>query len=233
MSKKFLTKNKLSLETTSFLSIPIDSTETNGSITTLDNKSDWKFNLKSPKLEPNKRYPLFISLHGGVASKNHLKFSNCLVAPAFSTIESFIFSPSGAWRTWSLTYLQKRIDDFIFLAKQHWPIDPDKIVLIGYSNGALAGWERAQDPNTPFSAFILMASSGKTNEIITTPTYVIQGTKDQLFSFKKVQKRITEARKIGSKLTFHSAIDKTHIKACDYVDELSTAVNWLENSVWK
>ncbi|TYP70430.1 dienelactone hydrolase family protein [Aquimarina intermedia] len=221
-----------SLNTTSFLSIPIDSSNTTGALQTNDGRSDWKFNLKTPSLESGKQYPLFILLHGGVASKNYLKFSNCLVAPALNSMNGFIFSPSGAWRTWSMSYLEKRIDDFIILAKKHWPIDPQKIVLIGYSNGAMAGWERAQQLNQPFSAYILMGSDGKSKQIITTPTYVIQGTDDHFFSFKKVEKRIHKAKLEGSNLTLKKAQNKTHIKACDYVTELKSAGTWLEESVW-
>lgn len=221
-----------SLNTASFLSVPIDSTEITGELQTNDDKSDWKFNLKTPTLTPDKQYPLFILLHGGVASKNYLKFSNCLVSPALKDMQGFIFSPSGAWRTWSMSYLEKRIDDFIMLAKKYWPIDPKKIVLIGYSNGAMAGWERAQRSNHPFSAFILMGSDGKSKQLITTPTYVIQGTNDQFFSFEKVEKRVHEAKLLGSNLTFKRAENKTHIKACDYITELKSAGKWLEESVW-
>lgn len=222
-----------SIDEESFLSIPIIPGNRISQLKINDHRSDWKYDLTIPKINENKKAPLFIILHGGVGSKNYTKFSNCLVAPGLEDAEGFIFSPSGAWRTWTLNYLEKRILDFITLAKKHWPIDPDKVVLVGYSNGAIAGWKYAKDHSDIFSAMILMSSSCKVREPLNIPIYVIQGTKDNFFPIKKVRKRIIEAKKLGCDITFVEAEGKTHIKACEYKETLKSSIHWLNTKVWK
>jgi len=222
-----------SINEASFKEIPLIPGNRISKIKVNDKESEWKYDLTIPSLSEGEKAPLFILLHGGVGSKNYTKFSNCLVAPGLKDAGGFIFSPSGAWRTWTLEHLEKRILDFIDLAKIYWPIDPNKIVLVGYSNGALAGWKYARDYPDIFSAMILMGSNCKVEEKLDIPIYVIQGTKDKFFPIKKVRKRIAEAQKLGCDITFIEAEGKTHIKACEYQDILKTSIPWLESNVWK
>ncbi|MDH7444377.1 alpha/beta fold hydrolase [Aquimarina sp. 2201CG14-23] len=224
---------KSSINSDSFTSIPLTPGNIISTIKVEDNESEWKYDLTIPKIKEGSKVPLFIVLHGGVGSKNYTKFSDCLVVPGLKDAGGFIFSPSGAWRTWTLDHLEKRILDFIDLAKKHWPIDPNKVVLVGYSNGALAGWQYAKDYPNVFSAMILMGSNCKVDEKLDVPIYVIQGTKDRFFPIKKARKRIAEAKKLGCDITFIEAEGNTHIKACEYKEILKTSIPWMENKVWK
>ena len=220
-----------SINKESFLSIPITPGNKISALKIEGQKTRWNYDLTVPQIRKGDKAPLFIILHGGVGSKNYTKFSECLIAPGLKDAKGFIFSPSAAWRTWTLHYLEKRILDFIYLAKKHWPIDPNKIVLVGYSNGAIAGWKYAKDHSDIFSAMILMGSHCKVKEKLNIPIYVIQGTKDKLFPIRKVRKRISEAKKLGCNITFIEAEGKTHIKACEYKNTLKTSNLWLKNNV--
>ncbi|WP_188111988.1 dienelactone hydrolase family protein [Aquimarina sp. RZ0] len=221
-----------SINEASFRSIPLTPGNIIGTINVEDRESTWKYDLTIPKIRKEEKVPLFIVLHGGIGSKNYTKFSNCLVVPGLKDAGGFIFSPSGAWRTWTLDHLEKRILDFIELAKKYWPIDPNKVVLVGYSNGALAGWQYAKKYSSTFSAMILMASNCKVEEKPDIPIYVIQGTEDMFFPIKKVRKRIAAAKELGCDITFVEAQGKTHIKACEYSEVLKSSIPWLENKVW-
>ncbi|MHA7058137.1 hypothetical protein ACWGOQ_0013025 [Aquimarina sp. M1] len=221
-----------SINETSFKEIPITPGNIIGKINVNDKESEWKYDLTIPEIKKGESVPLFIVLHGGIGSKNYTKFSNCLVVPALKEAGGFIFSPSGAWRTWTLDYLEKRILDFIDLAKKHWPIDPNKIILVGYSNGAIAGWQYAKDYSSVFSGMVLMGSNCKVKEQLNIPIYVIQGTEDKFFPIRKVRKRIAEAKALGCNITFVEAVGKTHLKACEYQEILKTSIPWMEKEVW-
>ncbi|MBW1297596.1 dienelactone hydrolase family protein [Aquimarina litoralis] len=221
-----------SIDSESFKAIPLKAGNRTSILKVNDKESEWKYDLTIPEIQEGKKVPLFIILHGGVGSKNYIKFNNCLVTPGLQDIGGFIFSPSGAWRTWTLDHLEKRILDFVDLAKENWPIDPNKIVLVGYSNGAIAGWKYAKDYKDVFSAMILMGSNCKVDEKLEVPIYVIQGTKDKFFPIKKARKRIAKAKKLGCDITFIEAEGKTHLKACEYTDILKTSIPWLQNQVW-
>ncbi|WP_378176879.1 alpha/beta fold hydrolase [Aquimarina sp. SS2-1] len=221
-----------SIDEDSFKEIPLNPGNIISEIKVNDKESEWKYDLTIPKIKDGEKVPLFIVLHGGVGSKNYTKFSNCLVVPGLKDAGGFIFSPSGAWRTWTLDYLEKRILDFIDLAKKHWPIDPNKIILVGYSNGAIAGWQYAKDYPTIFSGMVLMGSNCKVEEKLNIPIYVIQGTEDKFFPIKKTRKRIAEAKALGCNITFVEAKGRTHIKACEYQEILKTSISWMEEEVW-
>lgn len=222
-----------SIDSVSFKEIPLTPGNIISTIKVKDRESTWKYDLTIPEIKDGKKVPLIIVLHGGVGSKNYTKFSDCLVVPGLKETGGFIFSPSGAWRTWTLDHLEKRILDFIELAKQHWPIDPTKIVLVGFSNGAIAGWKYAKTYEAIFSAMVLIGSPCKVKEKINIPIYVIQGTEDKFFPIKKVRKRIAAAKKLGCNITFVEAEGKTHLKACEYKEILKTSIPWMENVVWQ
>ncbi|WP_299214130.1 alpha/beta fold hydrolase [uncultured Aquimarina sp.] len=222
-----------SINAESFKAIPLTPGNRISTIKVNDKESEWKYDLTIPKIKEGEKVPLFVLLHGGVGSKNYMKFSNCLVAPALQNAGGIIFSPSGAWRNWTLDYLEKRILDFIDLAKEHWPIDPNKVVLVGYSNGAIAGWQYAKDYEGVFSGMVLMGSNCKVEEKLNIPIYVIQGTEDKFFPIKKVRKRVTEAKALGCNITFVEAEGNTHLKACEYQEVLKTTIPWMEKEVWK
>ena len=161
-----------SIDIESFKKIPLTPGKRISKLKMTDKKSDWKYDLTIPKIEDDEKVPLFVILHGGVGSENYTKFSNCLVVPGLKDARGFIFSPSGAWRTWTLDYLKKRVLDFIDTAKKHWPIDPDKVVLVGYSNGALGGWQYAKDHADKFSAMVFGSE---------TVTMIVFDTKQPFF----------------------------------------------------
>ncbi len=226
------TSYKSSINEASFTNIPIVAGHRIDKLKVESHGAYWNYDINIPVIQPNSKVPLVIVLHGGIGSKNYTQFSDCLATPGLKDTGGIIFSPSGAWRTWTLAHLEKRILDFIDLAKKHWPVDPKRIILLGYSNGAIAGWQYAKKHSTIFSAMILMASSCKVTEKLNIPIYVIQGTEDRFFPIRKARKRITEAQALGCDITFIPVQGNTHLKACEYTKALQGSTDWLHHTVW-
>ncbi|MFC5048981.1 hypothetical protein [Aquimarina hainanensis] len=74
--------------------------------------------------------------------------------------ESFL-APLSPGKVILLLNWNKSSKDFIATATQNLSVDPQKIVLIGYSRGAMEAINLIKNNDTTFSALIIMASNFK------------------------------------------------------------------------
>lgn len=119
--------------------------------------------------------------------------------------------------------------DLVFLMKEYWPIDQDKIAVTGYSNGGNASWHFAKFQPSTVSAAIPMASSYDVHEVDGSvrvwevPLYVIHGENDELFAIDSTSAWVEATAESGSDITFVIAPDLGHYTPCEYVPYLEQA----------
>ena len=201
----------------------------------------WEFRIIAPETVEGETYPLVIHLHGasGGADDPH-KSTACYVEPGFEDIDAFILSPNGGDELWNHYGNQEMVVNLILLAKAYWPIDPDKIVVTGYSNGGNGAWffGETQGPDL-ISAAIPMASSYTTIStdgsvrVMPIPMYCIHGENDELFPLEETEDWVNQTVDAGSDVTFVVATGLGHYEPCNYVDYLKDAVTWLTDEVWQ
>jgi len=201
----------------------------------------WNFRIIMPEgaSATNKR-PLVLRLHGGAqndAPDAH-KTTSCLVEPAFEGLNVIIVSPNSNQDLW---YGEKNIVQVLALMdliKANLPVDENKIVVTGYSDGGNGSWFFAQFYSNLFSAAIPMATSYNTKNSsgiinkISIPLYVIHGSEDTLFPLATTQGYVDASVNAGSDVKFVVADGLAHLDVCDYLPYLKNAVNWLETEVW-
>ena len=201
----------------------------------------WNFRIIVPEAasDSNKR-PLVIRLHGAAQSGSSTahKSTECLVEPAFEGKDVFILSPNSNGVLW---YEQANILQILALSDlvvSNLDIDPAKVVMTGYSDGGNGSWFYSQFYPDLISAAIPMATSYNTKRSngdlikIEVPLYVIHGSEDDLFPHDITQAFVEESIGAGSDITFVVADGLVHNEPCAYVDELKTAVVWLETEAW-
>ncbi|MCB0653737.1 MAG: hypothetical protein KDC85_20835 [Saprospiraceae bacterium] len=205
------------------------------------NEKSWNFRVIAPQTISGQTYPLVIHLHGASGGDPDAhKSTDCYVEPGFENIETFILSPNGGIELWNSFSNQEMVINLILLAKANWPIDPDKIVVTGYSNGGNGSWffGETQGPAL-ISAAIPMASSYTTLStngsvrVMPIPMYVIHGENDELFPVEETEAWVTQSVDAGSDITFVVAPGLTHPEPCEYVPYLKDAVTWLTDVVWQ
>ncbi len=167
---------------------------------------------------------LYIVLPGGVGVANYPKMKESFLDPALSTENSVVFSPKISWRKPNIKKLERIITDFIQVAKTTYSIDENKIVLIGYSNGALQGLELLQSNDTLFTSYIAIASNVKVKEYIATPMTIIQWDKDFYFPIQRVSKSVEKAKQLGCTIEVVVAENNEGMNASEYTDELKNLV---------
>ena len=183
--------------------------------------------------------PLVIALHGAWGGNPDAhKTTACYIEPGLENLDAFIISPFAGAVPWFDGSQQQQILTLINLATKFWPVDPDKVVVTGYSNGGNGSWFYAETRPEVFSAGIPMASSystfdtDSTGRKIETPLYVIHGENDELFPVDSTALWVQQSVNAGSTIEFVIAPGLTHNEPCSYVSYLQDAANWLTNTVW-
>jgi predicted peptidase len=200
----------------------------------------WNFRVIAPQTTDGETYPLVLHLHGASGGNPDAhKSTDCYVEPGFEAIDAFIISPNGGAEQWNHFDNQEMVVNLLVMAQNYWPIDPDKIVVTGYSNGGNGSWFFGETQPSIISAAIPMASSYTTSHtdgsvrVMPIPMYVIHGENDDLFPVAETQNWVTQSVDAGSDLTFVVAPGLGHYEPCEYVPYLQDAVTWLTDVVWQ
>jgi predicted peptidase len=201
----------------------------------------WKARISIPGSIDDKserKYPLIIGLHwlahGEARDPSYRRYSACLLEPALNDLEAFMISPQADEILWHTENNQIRVLTLVNEAKKHWPIDTERIVITGYSQGGVGSWFYAEKYPDIFSAAIPVASSypNVADSSIEIPLFVIHSRRDETFPFKRIKKRIKEHRAKGTDVTFIKDSRLSHYKPCKYTRHLEKSVDWLNYEVW-
>lgn len=198
----------------------------------MQNNKPWKVRVSIPKKKLDEKYPLVLALHWAGDQSVYKTFSDCLVFPALDTLNAIFVVPTSGHLHWIDSTNEKRVIDLIKKIKKFWPVDDQKIMVIGYSNGGIGSWIYADKYSNIFSVAVAMAGQYNTGKI-KIPTYVIHGKSDELFNVSEVQKTMQESKALGSEIDF-TVMDKfTHFMACAYKDILLEKVLHIKNNIFK
>ncbi|MCP5062772.1 MAG: hypothetical protein GY936_09935 [Ignavibacteriae bacterium] len=193
------------------------------------------YTLSIPKIEEGKEVPFIIALHWAGRAKPHFaeEYLRGLAEPGFRDLGAIIFAPDVPGNNWGDPISEDAILKFLEAAKQVWPIDPNKIVVTGYSMGGNGTWFMSDEHPNKFSAGIPMASqpNGKlTGEV---PTYIIHGKRDELFNYEDAQIAYNKLERKGANVRIVIPENLSHYQGFRYIEYLKEAAHWLETSVWK
>ena len=198
----------------------------------LDGGRIWKYAISVPRINSDEKVPLVLALHWASGREVYEEYLRCLAVPGFSELNAIIFAPDeGGYYFWESNN-SSLILTLIEHAKTYWPIDPNKIIVTGYSRGGTASWFFGIRFPEIFSAAIPIASESNYGKILDIPFYVIHGEHDDVFPLEGIQTTVTRLKDLGSDIQLHVINDFSHYSPCLYSSQLSNAVDWLKNEVW-
>lgn len=200
----------------------------------------YNFRVIFPDVDLTMPVPLVMALHYDAAGDPEVhKETACYVEPGLEELEAIIISPNGGQTVWGTQENQDKIRLMIELSTQYWPIDFNRIAVMGYSSGGNGSWFFAETQPQVFSAGIAMASGynvfrpDMTVRIVESPMYVIHGEEDDFFPIDTVQYWVNQTIQAGSQVEFIRAPGLGHYQPCDYVPYLEDAAIWLRDEIWK
>lgn len=177
--------------------------------------------------------PLVVFLHGAGGSHGLVEKLDCLVTPAFAKLSPIVVAPEGGRGEWWHTEQTSFVLGLADAAVRDWPVQQDRVVIMGYSNGGIGAWFFARLYPKSFSAAIPMASNHTIVGESQLPVFAIHGSRDELFDVSRVEQNVTALARRGFDVQLLVKPRGTHMKPCDYVRELQTAAEWLDTDVWR
>jgi len=223
-----------------FALLPFETGENDFELPVLYNQK-WIFRFIIPETTNDELLPLFLDLHGGARTPRNTihQWINCSLRGAWGDTRAYILSPNSQGLLWYDEFNETQVVNLVKFAIENFNIDPNKVVVTGYSDGGNGSWFFADTHPELFSAAIPLASSYPlmTNEDgtlrkIDIPIYAIQGELETLFPYSNIESRVEQHRAAGSDIILVKAIGLDHNTFCSYTPYVEDALEWLETTVW-
>lgn len=211
---------------------------------TVDGKTRQFIVLAPPFIR--RRHPLLVYLHGALQTRgatgqrrigigSHERLMRCLFGLEFQTLEPIIVMPVstlGAGGEWWTQTESAFVVGLVDALKRNWPIDAQRTVVAGFSNGGIGAWTLARLYPERFGAAIAIAFDAGAVGETRVPVFAIQGTRDELFDYETIERRIEALTQRGYPVTFVGKYRGTHFTGCAYAREVGLAREWLVQDVW-
>lgn len=151
-----------------------------------------------------------------------------LVQPAFQDLGAIIVAPDVQGGSWINPPLGVALVALIEDAVDHWNVDPDRVVVMGFSMGGFGTWYMTDQFPNHFSAGIPMGAQPYGSLQRSVPLFVIHGTADELFNVGEVEQAVQVRQENGSPIELLLLDGYGHYEAFRYVEALSSTIPWLE-----
>lgn len=178
--------------------------------------------------------PLVLALHfGGRPSRDYGgRFMNLLVKPALGELEALILAPTVPDETsWTSSISESTVMGLLDEIRRQYNVDPGRILVTGFSLGAIGTWEYASKYPDVFSAAIPISGlppAEAADALSSVPLYVIHSNADRVFDWRAVDEAVQRIRSRGADVEFHLVDGAGHFETRRFVGPLREAVPWIE-----
>lgn len=186
---------------------------------------------------PQVATPLVLALHyGGQVTSNYGRdFLNSFVSPALSDLYAIMVSPTVPVESgWTHPISEKCVLALLDTLKRQYSIAEDKILITGFSLGAIGTWHFIADYPDLFSAAIPVSGMPErpvAHLIKDTPIYIIHSQNDEIFSIEDVQQLVDKLKNKGKQIEFKILNGVSHYNSAAFITPLSQTVNWIR-TIW-
>ena len=225
----------------------------------LDDGTELRYAISIPRGPSDK--PLVLALHygwqGELPPHYGRDFLNLLVAPAFRDLGAILIAPDCPEAHWTHPRSEQALLALIEDVRQNHDIDPERIIVTGFSVGAMGTWFMASRHPELFSAAIpiggppvlktvpdAFAGLAEAERFLSdrrvdwpsalnqTPILAIHSRADELVSFKLIDRAVSTLRASGGRIELIELEGVGHFETQRYVEDLARAVPWLRE-VWR
>ena len=175
--------------------------------------------------------PLFLILHyGGQPTPFYGRpLIEMLFGPAWKALGGIFVAPETVDGQWHTEANEAFVMQLMQVISDTYPVDPARVVVGGYSMGAIGSWHYITHYPERFSAAVPVAGfpSGPLNCMV--PVYTMATESDEIFDYRTFSERVDELRKNDCDVTFETVAARGHYDVGGFVDALRATTPWLES----
>jgi predicted peptidase len=205
---------------------------------TLEDGKILRYALSIPKsLSTDGSVPLVVALHygGRVTPYYGKEFLTLLVYPALERLGAVMVAPDCPARGWDNPYSENAVIALINQIKKNYTINDKKVLITGFSMGAIGTWYMTARHPHLFTAAIPISGMPNPSIIgknLDMPVYVIHSRADEIFPIKQVRETITKLKARCSSIKLIILDRISHYQTGFFVESLRRAIPWIKQ-VWK
>ena len=191
----------------------------------------WECSIYVPESVITDSLPLCLALHGGNEEPGAAKrLMDHLIYPALKEQNIILFAPVGG--IWWSDITEQRIHLLVDYIKEYWPIDTQKIIVAGYSNGGTVSTYLPLKNPSLFDAAIPMAGNFEGSDCLPIPAYFIHGSQDENYSASDLKAKIERQKVQGCEVQLDLIEGYGHAGGPLVRTSLRNAILWFKNDVW-
>jgi len=190
-----------------------------------------------PSFSPEHSYPLILAFHyGGQVTPYYGKpYLMNLVLPALGELAAIMVAPDCPGAGWTDPQSEKAVLALLENIQKDFPIDPQRLLITGYSLGAVGTWDLVFKHPNMFSAAIPISGLPPKGIVIiktVTPFWVIHSRDDELFAFASVRTFVQFCKSQGLVVELKPFLGLSHYDFTKFTLALQEAVPWLKG-LWQ
>jgi dienelactone hydrolase len=205
--------------------------------TTMPNGDTLLYTVSVPKAQADNRpLPLIVALHYGGNATPHFGRGVIkeLVEPAFAELGAVIIAPDAlAGGDWTSAKNEQAVVWLTRSVMKSYPIDPEKVLLTGFSMGGQGAWYLGGRHQDLFTAVLPVAGepAGDTREW-KVPVYVLHSENDRVLRLEPTQRHVEQLKAQGANVELKVVKGLTHYQTERFATPLKEALPWLRQ-VWQ
>jgi predicted peptidase len=181
--------------------------------------------------------PLVVALHfaGRVTPFFGRGLLSALVEPGLRDLGAVIVAPDCRGRSWTDPTSEADVLAVVAHARREYNVDPARVLLTGYSMGAIGTWYLASRHQDVFSAALIVAGlppAGAAEADWRIPLYVIHSRADERLLLKPTADAVKRLEQRGVQVRLVVVDDPTHYQVPAFVAYVRAAVPWIERT-WR
>ncbi len=197
---------------------------------TLEDGKQIRYSLSMPEPTTRAKAPLVLALHygGEVTPWCSMPFIELLAGPAFEPMGAIIIAPDCPGRGWADPLSEQAAMALVCHALAHWPTDPGRVAVTGFSMGGMGTWHLAATRPDVFSAALPVAGIPGSS-LPAIPLYAIHSRRDEVVEMGPSKQGVREMKKKGieAKLVVLEE-GPTHYNTAAFAPALRRGAKWLE-----
>ncbi|MEX2480483.1 MAG: alpha/beta hydrolase-fold protein [Gammaproteobacteria bacterium] len=202
--------------------------------TRLDNGARARFTLALPDtLDDAGTHPLIVVLHyGGHPTRYYGRpLVEQLFRPALAGLAAIYLAPESTGGQWTDVANEAFVMRLLDAITAYYPVDRDRIVIAGYSMGAIGSWYLLEHYPECFSAAVPVAGLPAGTVTTAAPVYTLAAPNDEIFAFERFEALVAERRSAGQVIEFASVPAQGHYDIQGFRTALAAVAPWLEG-IW-